>query len=102
MDANLMKIEIQVCLKTFPQKLQEYLISPQYLTWASSSSLSINKLCQILFGNRRNLGYKYFSWNCDRAYLSKNKIEDVKQIATRHKPHFIGISELFGVEPRNL
>ena len=47
-----------------------------------------------MYGNRRNLGYKYFSWNCDRAYLSKNKIEDVKQIATRHKPHFIGISEV--------
>ena len=73
MGASHMKVETQVCLKTFPQKLQEYLISPQYLTWASSSSLSINKLCQILFGNRRNLGYKFFSWNCDRAYLSKKQ-----------------------------
>ena len=44
--------------------------------------------------NRRNLGYKYFSWKCDRAYLSKNKIEDMKQIAIRHNPHFIGISEV--------
>ena len=94
MDAPYMKTETLSCLKTSPQKLQEHLINPQYLTLASSSSLSINKLCHILFGNRRNLGYKYFSWNCDRAYLSKNKIEDVKQIAMRHKPHFIGISEV--------
>ena len=51
MDGNYMKIETHVRLKTSSQKLQEYLISPQYLTWASSSSISINKLCKILFGN---------------------------------------------------
>ena len=94
MDANQMKTVTQICLKTFPQNLQERQSTPQYETWASSSCLGINKLCHILYGYRRNLGYKYFSWNCDRAYLSKNKIEDVKQIAIRHKPHFIGISEV--------
>ena len=94
MDANQMKIVTHICLKTFTQKLQEHQSSPQYVTWASSSSLGINKLCHILYGNRRNLGYKYFSWNCDRAYLSKNKIEDMKHIAMRHNQHFIGISEV--------
>ena len=56
MDANQMKIVTKICLKTFPQKLQEHQSSPHYVTWASSSSLNINKLCHILYGNRRNLG----------------------------------------------
>ena len=55
---------------------------------------SLNKMCHILYGNRRNIGYKYFSWNCGRGLLSKNKIEDIKQVAIRHKPHFMGISEV--------
>ena len=53
-----------------------------------------NKLCHIIFGNRTNIGYKYFSWNCDRALLQQKKIEDIKLIANRHKPHFMGISEV--------
>ena len=56
--------------------------------------INVIKLCHILFGNRTNFGYRYFSWNCGRGYLFKNKIEDVKQIAIRYKPHFMGISEV--------
>ena len=58
------------------------------------SNFCSNKRAHILYGNRRNLGYKYFSWNCDRGLLSKNKIEDIRQFALRHKPHFMGISEV--------
>ena len=45
-------------------------------------------------GNRRNLGYRYFSWNCDRGLLSKNKIEDIRVFASKHSPHLIAISEV--------
>ena len=62
------------------------------LNWISG--LSINKIVKIINGNRRNLGYKYFSWNCDRGLLSKNKLDDIKLFADRHKPHFIAISEV--------
>ena len=68
---------------------------PQYqagLSW--SNPLSVNKLCHIIYGNRTNFGYKYFTWNCDRALLSQSKIEDIKYIADRHKPHFMGIAEI--------
>ena len=59
------------------------------------SSLSINKLSHIKNGNkRRNIGYKYFTWNCDRALLSQNKLADIKIFASRHKPHFMAISEI--------
>ena len=94
MEPHCMESESSTCMKPFPQRPQEFNMTLQYVTWASSSCLSINKLCHILFGNRRNLGYKYFFWNCDRGFLSKNKIEDVKQVVSRHKPHFLGISEV--------
>ena len=58
------------------------------------TSKQINKACHILEGNKRNPGYKYFSWNCDRAFLSGNKLEDLKCYAFRHKPHLICASEV--------
>ena len=48
----------------------------------------------MMFGNRRNIGYKYFTWNCDRGLLTKNKLEDIKCFAVDHKPDFMGISEI--------
>ena len=46
-------------------------------------------------GNKkRNCGYKYFTWNCDRGLLSQKKIEDIEIFALKHKPHFMGISEI--------
>ena len=58
------------------------------------SNLITNKMCHIKYGNRRNFGYKYLTWNCDRGLLSQKKIEDIKIFASRHKPHFMGISEI--------
>ena len=55
---------------------------------------SSNKLMHSLNGNRRNLGYKYFVWNCDRAFLSDNKIEDVKVFVEQRKPHVFSIIEV--------
>ena len=52
-----------------------------------------NNLSHSLYGNRRNIGYKYLSWNCDRGLLSKNKLDDVKLSMSRHKPHLVGILE---------
>ena len=47
-----------------------------------------------LFGNKRNIGYKYLAWNCGRGFISENKIEDLKMTIERHKPLVIGISEV--------
>ena len=61
------------------------------LNWPYNST---SNLAHYIYGNRRNVGYKYFSWNCDRGLISKHKIEDIKTFATRHRPHFMGISEV--------
>ena len=53
-----------------------------------------NKLSHALLGNKRNIGYKYLSWNCARGFLSENKIDDLKLTIDRHKPHLIAVSEI--------
>ena len=63
-------------------------------TFCWLTSKEINKLVHTLNGNRRNPGYKYFAWNCDRGYLKENKLEDVKNYASRHKPNLMSISEV--------
>ena len=72
---------------TFPYKscyfLNEYCDNIG-LKW--SYGLSVNKLNHILNGNRRNVGYKYFSWNCDRGLIGKNKIDDIRIFAAKYKP----------------
>ena len=47
------------------QKVQDKLEKLNLGTLNWGTSLSINKLCHIIYGNRRNVGYKYFGWNCD-------------------------------------
>ena len=81
---------ISVLTKVLSQDLQVMYVSFTLM----GINIDINKICHILFGNRRNIGYKYFSWNCGRGLLSKNKLDDVKNISQRHKPHFMGISEV--------
>ena len=66
--------------------------------WAAGLNWSYVKtnfnLSHYIYGNRKNTGYKYFSWNCDRGFISKHKIEDVRVFAARHRPHFIAVSEV--------
>ena len=62
------------------------------LNWAYSRSKS--NLLHYTYGNRRNVGYRYFSWNCDRGFLSTNKLEDVRTFAAKHSPHLMAISEV--------
>ena len=62
---------------------------------------SINKLCHAINGNRRNPGYKYFSWNCDRGFLSGKKIEDLKCYSQRTKPHIMSVIEVNLVRNEN-
>ena len=64
------------------------------LNW-SYGNAKVN-LSHYVYGNRKNIGYKYFSWNCDRGLISKHKIEDVRVFAARHRPHFIAVSFDFG------
>ena len=54
-----------------------------------------NKVCHILFGNRKNVGYTYIDWNCDKGYLSQKKLDDVKIAAEKFSPHAKGVSEVF-------
>ena len=62
------------------------------INWSyGTSSTNLN---HYIYGNRKNVGYKYFSWNCDRGLISKHKIEDVRVFAARHKPHFLAVSEV--------
>ena len=53
-----------------------------------------NQLCHSLNGNRRNIGYNYLAWNCDKGFLAQKKIDDVKIAAEKHHAHVIGVSEV--------
>ena len=53
-----------------------------------------NKVSHIINGNRRNTGYTYMTWNCDRGVLAKNKLDDIKQAVSKHKPEVFGVSEV--------
>ena len=53
-----------------------------------------NKLCHSLHGNRRNIGYTYLAWNCDKGFLAQNKLDDVKIAIDRHRPNVVGVSEV--------
>ena len=69
-----------------------FLQPPIGLAWAFPSNN--NKLCHCINGNRRNLGYKYFMWNCDRGILNENKLEDIKLFAEKRTPHIMAIIEI--------
>ena len=53
-----------------------------------------NSLAHSLNGNRRNIGYNYFLWNCDRGIISENKLDDIKNFAAKKKPHVMAILEV--------
>ena len=60
--------------------------------------LSSNKVCHMIYGNRRNLGYKLSSWNCGRGLMTKNdfvsdKLVDIKLFIQNNKPSLFGIIE---------
>ena len=78
--------------KWWTKSLQELFFQPSGISWSYPSSG--NKLVHALNGNKRNIGYKYLSWNCDRGFLSENKIDDLKVAINRHKPFLIGVSEV--------
>ena len=61
-------------------------------------SVKLNKACHILYGNRRNLGYRLAEWNCARGLLTchsedSDKLVDIKHFIETHKPHLMGIIE---------
>ena len=57
--------------------------------------LSINKQAHILNGNRKEKGgFNYFYWNCDRGFLGKEKIEDIRLLIQSQNLHIVGISEV--------
>ena len=60
--------------------------------------LSINKLAHIVNGNisskSNKYDFKYCYWNCDRGFLSMEKIEDIKILAKNKNLDIIGISEV--------
>ena len=60
-----------------------------------------NPLAHSLNGNRRNIGYNYFLWNCDRGIISENKLDDIKNFAAKKKPHVMGILEVNMIHNEN-
>ena len=65
---------------------------------------NLNKVCHMVNGNRRALGYKISSWNCGRGLMSRNnassdKLLDIKLFIEKHKPSLLGIleSDIHGV-----
>ena len=57
--------------------------------------MSINKQNHILHGNKQMKdGYKYLYWNCDRGFLGKSKIEDIRNLVQNQNIHILGISEV--------
>ena len=88
---SIIQCKISKPLKLFQNQESIQKQSPG-LTW--SFPVNNNKLCHCLYGNRRNLGYKYFTWNCDRGMLSENKLEDIKLFAERRTPHVMAINEI--------
>ena len=75
------------------------------IAW-SYSSISINKLVQILTGNKGH-SYNIGMWNCRRGLLNKennasNKITDVKLLLQKHDLHLLCLVEadLHGVSSR--
>ena len=58
--------------------------------------LSINKIAQIINGNRNQHGYKFAIWNCGRGLLqdeTSSKFLEIKQFIGLKRPHCIGIVE---------
>ena len=58
----------------------------------------LNKAVKIVNGNRRNLGYKLASWNCNRALLKagdcdSEKFTEIKLFIEKHKPHLFCVIE---------
>ena len=62
------------------------------------AGLSTNKLAHIVNGNITSKSnkndFKYCYWNCDRGFLTKEKIEDIKILAQNKNLDIIGISEV--------
>ena len=75
---------------------QEYL-SPGVLRGISGfPGMNSNKVCHMINGNRRSLGYKISSWNCGRGLMSGNntfsdKLLDIKLFIQNNKPSLFGI-----------
>ena len=58
------------------------------------SANKTNQVCHSLNGNRRNIGYTYLAWNCDKGFLAQKKLDDIKVAVDRHKSLVIGVSEV--------
>ena len=54
----------------------------------------INKNIHLTNGNKNKQGYKYFAWNCDKGFISENKIEDLKIYALKNTPHIMSVTEI--------
>ena len=57
--------------------------------------LSSNKFTHMISGNIGVRGcYKYLYWNCDRGFLSKDKIEDICVFVHTNNVYIFGVSEV--------
>ena len=69
--------------------------------WSIGSKKKMNKLNHALNGNRRNLGYKYLAWNCDKGFVAEKKLDVLKVYMHKNKPLIAGVSEVNLVRNEN-
>ena len=69
--------------------------------WSIGSKKKMNKLNHALNGNRRNLGYKYLAWNCDKGFVAEKKLDELKVYMHKSKPLIAGVSEVNLVRNEN-
>ena len=62
-------------------------------------SCDINSIQHSITGNKRNIGYRIATWNCNRGLLKNlnetdsDKLTDIKLFVEEHNPHILGIIE---------
>ena len=77
-------------------------------TFSWPHSCEINAIQHSLTGNKRNLGYRIATWNCNRGLLKNlqetdsDKLTDIKIFVEEYKPHLLGVieSDLHGPNSR--
>ena len=85
--------------------IQDNLSSELKNSLSGFQGINHNKICKIINGNRRSIGYQISSWNCGRGLMSStgsvsDKLLDIKLFIQKNKPSIFGIieSDIHGVK----
>ena len=82
------KLKVHKCRKlVFCVVAVVLLIIQSSFQW-SQQGVKQNKLCKIIHGNRRSLGYKLALWNCGRGLLPRScKMKEIEQFIVKYIWH---------------